>query len=48
MIEQLEQSPGYTIGFAIGGTVTKNDYAVMVPEVEAWWTGKATSTCSWT
>jgi len=34
MIEKLEQSPSNTIGFAISGTVTKDDYAVMVPEVE--------------
>jgi len=35
MITKLDQSSGNAIGFKISGTVTKEDYAVMVPEVEA-------------
>ena len=35
MITKLEQSTGNTIGYKISGTVTKEDYTVMVPEVEA-------------
>ncbi|HEY53090.1 MAG TPA: STAS/SEC14 domain-containing protein [Caldilineae bacterium] len=35
MIEKLEQSSGNTIGFKVSGTITKKDYAIMVPEVEA-------------
>ena len=35
MIEKFEQSSGNTIGYKISGTISKDDYAVMVPEVEA-------------
>ena len=35
MIEQLEQSSGNIIGFKISGTVTKDDYAALVPAVES-------------
>jgi hypothetical protein len=35
MIEKLEQSSGNTIGFKVSGTITKEDYAVLVPEVES-------------
>lgn len=35
MIEKLEQSSGDVLGYKISGTVTKADYGVMVPEVEA-------------
>jgi hypothetical protein len=35
MIEKLKRSSGNTIGFKISGTVTKDDYAIMLPAVEA-------------
>ena len=35
MIEQMTQSEGSTLGFAVSGTVTKDDYAVLTPAVEA-------------
>ena len=35
MIEKLEQSTGNVLGYKIAGTIGKEDYAVMVPEVEA-------------
>jgi hypothetical protein len=35
MIEKLERSSGKAIGFRVSGIITKEDYAVLVPEVEA-------------
>ncbi|MEA3336995.1 MAG: STAS/SEC14 domain-containing protein [Chloroflexota bacterium] len=35
MITKFEQSSGNTIGYKISGTISKDDYAVMVPEAEA-------------
>ncbi len=35
MITKLEQSSGNVIGFKVSGTITKDDYATLVPDVEA-------------
>lgn len=35
MIEKLQESSGDVLGYKVSGTVTKSDYEVMVPEVQA-------------
>lgn len=35
MIEKLAQSSGSVVGFAMSGTITPQDYEVLVPEVTA-------------
>jgi hypothetical protein len=35
MIDKLERSSGDVLGYKVAGTVTKSDYEVMVPQVEA-------------
>jgi len=34
LIEKLGESSGNVIGYKLSGTITKDDYGVMVPEVE--------------
>ncbi len=35
MIEKLEASSGLNLGYKISGTIRKEDYAVMIPELES-------------
>jgi hypothetical protein len=35
MFEKMSQSEGKVIGYRVVGTITKDDYAAMVPDVEA-------------
>jgi hypothetical protein len=46
MIEKMSESEGKILGFKAIGTVTKEDYKVLVPEVQTLIKKKGQSLCS--